>query len=474
MKNNIKLLAIIMVLFLTSCGEEFLQKEPLLDQSYELTLSNFSGLEQATMGVYSPLYNADWYGAEFIIAADLKAGNAKSSPLNSGRYQTDFNLNLDPANTSGLWNNAYQAITYACNVINAIDEYDPTTELEVTQEMVDHLKAECLFVRALGHFDLARTYAQPYNHDPNGLGVPVVLVTEIAEPARNTVKEVYDQVVADLKEAIGLYSDSYSHESGADPSAFSSKAAAQALLARVSLYMNNYADAITYSTAVIESGAYTLYTTDEFPAVWGTDAAPEVIFEVYGSVLQSNNPYWEEVGYIFDPDGSYGDVCATNQLLGMYDAGDVRASVFKQNSAGNYPDFWWPNKYPGKGGDTRQNNIPVLRLAEQYLIRAEANLMSGNNAAALADYNAILAARGVATAVSVTETDLFNERRKELCFEGHLLFDYARLKKSIDRVDEDNRISGTEDIPFPSNLFAAPIPIGEMEANKNMVQNDGY
>lgn len=474
MKNTIKIFAIIAVLFFTSCDEEFLQNEPLLDQSYELTLSNFAGLEQATMGAYSPLYNADWYGAEFIITADLKAGNAKSSPKNSGRYQTDFNFNLDPSSTSGLWNNAYQAITYACNVINAIDEYDATTEADVTQAMVNHLKAENLFVRALAHFDLVRTYAQPYNHQPDGPGVPIVLVTEIAEPARSTVKEVHEQVVADLKEAISLFSTDFAHEGAADPKAFASKAAAEALLARVSLYMSNYADAITYATNVIESGNYALYTTDEYPAVWGTDGAGEIIMEVYGSILQSNNPYWEEVGYILDPDGSYGDVCATNELLGLFAPGDVRASVFKQNSEGKFADYWWPNKYPGKAGDTRQNNIPVLRISEMYLIRAEANLAAGNNAAALADFNMLQVARGLGESVAVTAQDIFTERRRELNFEGHLFFDYGRLKKSIDRTDEDNRIAGTEDVSFPNKLFAAPIPIAEIEANKNMVQNEGY
>ncbi|MBR8537204.1 RagB/SusD family nutrient uptake outer membrane protein [Carboxylicivirga sediminis] len=477
MKKHISLVGVLLaVLFLTSCGDDFLEKEPLLSQSNELTLSNFDGLNQATMGAYAPLYSVNWYGAEFTITADLKADNAKSSPKSSGRYQTDYNWSQNSANTAGLWATAYQAITRASNVINAIDEtYDPATEPGVDLEEIDHLKAEALFVRALGHFDLVRVYAQPYTYQKESLGVPVVLVSEIGEPARNTVAEVYNQIVTDLEAALPLFKDGGIAREEVDSKAFADAAAAQALLARVYLYMGNYSKAEEYASKVIANEDFEIYTAAEYGSVWGTNGASEIIFEVYGDQNQSYAPYWSEIGYIYDPDGSYADVCATNNLLALYEETDVRADVFAEESKGNYPGYVWPDKYPGKDGVNKQNNIPVLRLSEMYLIRCEAYLNGeGTMAQAVADFNKIRANRGATELGIITMTDLFNERRRELCFEGHLLYDYARLNKTIERVDEDDRITGPVDITFPGHLWAMPIPIGEMESNSNMVQNEGY
>ena len=76
---------------------------------------------------------------------------------------------------------------------------------DVDQSDLDNLKGECLFLRALGYFDLVRFYAQPYSPDTDNPGVPIVLVTEIGKPARNTVGEVYQQIVSDLTEAEGIF-----------------------------------------------------------------------------------------------------------------------------------------------------------------------------------------------------------------------------------------------------------------------------
>lgn len=474
MKNIVKIFFIVVLaLSFTSC-EDFLVREPLLDDSYENTLSNWDGLNKATVGCYGPLYSEDWYGAGLPILADLKADNAKSSPISSGRYQNDYNWLQDPSNTSALWTRAYVAITRACNVINALDELDYTTLVaDATPEQLDHLKAEALFIRALGHFDLLRMYAQPYTHDPNSLGVPIILETPspMDKPARNTVSEVYDQIITDLTDAIPLFTDDGIDRGEIDPKGFASANAAKALLARVYLYMGDYPAVYSQTEDLIDTTDTGLYTAAEYTTVWGEDAAKEIIFEVWGNDQQSYAPYWEEIGYMYDPTG-YGDVCATSGLLALYEAGDVRANLFQGDS--NYPGYFWPTKYPGKGSPNRSNNIPVLRMSDVVLMRAEAALAIGKPGEAQKLLHAVRSRRGLTSTPAATEQDIFDERRRELCFEGHLLFDYARLNKNLDRNDEDNRITGFEDISFPSYLWAMPIPIQEIEANENIVQNPEY
>ena len=476
--KNYKIIIALMIMFLgfSSC-EGYLDREPLLEDSKELILGDKDGINDATAALYSHFYRTSWYAAQFPIITDLKGNNSKSSPLSSGRYLTEYNWYQTPSNTmAGLWGRAYMAITAASDVIDAVAEF----ELLPGQEQVylNHMAAEALFVRALSHFDLVRVFAQPFTHQPDGPGVPVITKREIGQPARNTTREVYQQIEDDLEESLDLFMDIDSfldkyRAGAANPRGFASEDAARALLARVHLYMGDYTKAALYANQVIASPDYELYTEAEYETVWGKNAQSEIIFEISGSMGNTGWPSWEEIGYLYYPGGSYGDICASNDLLNLFEPGDVRANMFVEPD--DHPGFFWPTKYPGKGlgGGERENNIPVFRLSEMYLIVAEAKLngVAGN---ALDEYNEIRNHRGLTDAASVNMDNIFDERRRELCFEGHVLFDYARLKKTLIREDEDERLAGPTTINFPSYLWAAPIPIGEMEANPNMDQNDGY
>lgn len=470
MKKIFKYLPAIFLMFsliITSCEDE-LEQLPPEQLSNELSLGTYDNLVLATNATYTQLYAVNWYGRDFTVIADLKGGNAKSSPLNSGRFQTEYNWANSQSESAGFFDNAYNLIARANNVINALVGFE---ELGVTQAQLDQLDGEAKFLRALAYFDLVRMYAQPYSYDPNSLGVPVVLVTEIAEPARNTVAEVYTQIVADLLEAetklAALSTNGLRGET--DKVGLATKEAAQALLAKVYLYMEDWTNAAAYASKLISNSKYSLYTAAEYGTIWSTDGASEVIFEVYGNQTQTGWGGFDEIGYIYDP-GGYGDVCASNQLLSLYEAGDVRANVFKTDS--KYPGYSWPNKYPGKE-ELRVNNIVVLRLAEMYLIRAEA-VLNGASGNALNDYNAIRSNRGLAAATTVTLNNIYDERRRELCFEGNQLWDLSRTGRGLDRDEAETNIAGDIDIPFPDYRWAMPIDAFEMDNNSNMVQNPGY
>jgi starch-binding outer membrane protein, SusD/RagB family len=463
---------ILLLLLFTACND-FLTQESKLNQTNELTLSTYKGLTSATIGAYSPLYLSSWYGRDFVVTADLKGGNAKISPITSGRFQTQYQWSDVSTSTIDLWASAFNLIARTNNVINALSEF---SEKDVSQADLDNLKGECLFLRALGYFDLVRFYAQPYSLGTENPGVPIVLMTEIGKPARNTVGEVYQQIVADLTEAEGLITKPVEHGDAVDPKAWASADAVKALLARVYLYMENWQAAADYATEIINSGNYQLYdvstyTTWDLGGAWGTDAASEIIFEVFGAEGNSSHGNWDVISYIMSPDG-YGDIGASRDVYDLYTDNDIRKQLFR--NADQYPDALWSLKYPGKNGDLREDNIPVLRLGEMYLIRAEALLHGAtiSRANALKDYNSLRVPLGLDEVTTVSLTDIYDERRRELCFEGHELFDLARTKRPLARTDYDGSVN--KDVPFPDYKWAMPIIQGELDANENCKQNEGY
>ena len=379
-KNIISVFALALLMFV-GC-EDILEKAPPLQLDNQQVLTDYKLLVQALNAGYSPLYSANWYGRAQLIVPDLMGGNAKQSPKSSGRFQQTYNWNYTPGDNVGIWTTAYNVISRVNNVLEYVDGIE---EEGVTQEMLNQIKGEALFLRALGHWDLVRNFGQPYTYNGGStLGVPIIRKTEIAEPARNTVKEVYDElIVPDLLEAIGLLGDP---DRGTNEKAFACKEAAQAILAKVYLYMADWPNAAAQASAVISSPKYDMYTAANYETVWSSLFATETIFEVNGNSTESNWPSWDEVGYMYNPDG-YGDVCASDEIRSLFDPADVRRNMFKTVPA--YAGYFWPTKFPGKGEDpkdTRVNNIPVIRLSEMYLIRAEA-VLNGATGDALADYN---------------------------------------------------------------------------------------
>lgn len=473
---------VIIVSALAGCKKDFLVEVPRLSQSNELSLSSYEGLKNATVGAYSLLCSQNWYGAGFVITSDLKGGNAKRGPLNSGRYVNEYLWNNNPSATSGLWDDGYSTIARANNVINTIN--GGFSEIGVSKSNLNQLKGECYFLRALSHWDLVRMYAQPYIAGIGNPGVPVVLITENGYPKRNTVGEVYTRVVADLDSARILLTTS--NPRGTDR-AWATSWAAKALLAKVYLYMGQWQKAADMATDVIANSGLTLftaakYTTWDKGGYWGSGGAgSEIIFQVDGSQLNTDQGFWEAISYMVSPVG-YGDIATSNDLLSLYEAGDVRELLFVNPAS--FPSDYWTLKYPGRLGSTPplDFNTPVLRLAEMYLIRAEALLNGATRAGvtALSDYNAIRTQRGLtAAAVAPTLADIYKERRRELCFEGNELFDLSRTQRSLTRVDFNGSlnknvpyvVSGT---PVQNYLWAMPIPQAEVDANSNMVQNPQY
>lgn len=472
-------MAILSAGLFTSCSD-FLTEEPKQEQSNELTFATFDGVNKAAAAMYGMFQSDAWYDGEFTLMSELRCGNAKNptSVPGSGRYRTDTQWIYSDRSTSPLWSYAYYTIARANNVINNLDD---KVGVDATQQQVNNVKAEALFIRALCYFDLVITYCQPYNYnatEDDKMGVPLVLVTENGKPARDSKENIYNQIVADLLQAESIMADDYVRAGVTDKAATPTKPAIQALLSRVYLYMNKWQESANYATKVISNKKYELAPADAYAAMFSAATAPEggeIIFEVYGS---DKNEYWDNSGWAHlpymtttDDQGSHGDVCATKDLYDLYSEGDVRKSMYKQHG-----NDYFPTKYSGKpkDSDPKYTNVPILRLSEMYLNRAEAiiNGASIQGVTAESDLRKIATVRGASQTAAATKQGVFDERRRELAFEGHITADYARCNKSMTRKDFDD--SKNKDVAFPSYMWALPIPNRERTANPNVAQNPGY
>jgi hypothetical protein len=175
-----------------------------------------------------------------------------------------------------------------------------------------------------------------------------------------------------------------------------------------------------------------------------------------------------------NPDG-YSDCAASNDLIDLYEDGDVRGDMFINNED-KAPNTFWTTKYSGKDKGTPDvTNVVVLRLSEMYLNRAEAIVRGATVAGvtAVADINAVRTNRGATEIASAGMNDVMKERRLEFAWEGHYWYDLARTGGTVTRV----HYSGAEvnrNIPADSKYWVLPINKRELDVNPNLVPNPGY
>lgn len=471
-------MAAVSLLNVTGC-QDFLTRDPKLQQSTDITLSTYSGLQSATFGAYYYIASTGWYGANWVINAEMRSGNGKrSSAGDTGRFIQSYNWNYTEDNTSAMWAYCYETVAMANNVIDNLAGKESET---VSEQDLNNLKAECLFIRAFSHFCNVLTYGQPYTYcvknAPESLGVPYVYHTDPnGKPARETVISNYENIVADLLEAESIIDPKYVHAGTADPAATVNISTIQALLSRVYLYMGEWQKSADYATKVITSGKYSLWSAEEYQTVWSAEnGTGEVIFEVYGK--RTNDVYggYEDISYVTSPEG-YADAQTAEPLVKLYEAGDVRAKLYRTDKD-EKTGVHWTSKYIGKGDNDKPDcsNVVILRLSEMYLNRAEA-IMHGarvEGTTAVKDLNEIAGIRGATTYGSVGQTDIEAERRKELAWEGHYIYDLARWGKGVTRSEADYPLCSMNlNVDFPSKKWALPIPKRELDVNKNLEQNE--
>ncbi len=479
-----------LALIFSSC-EDFLTKEPAQNPRDEEALSSFTGIDNTTNGNYIGF--ASWYGELVPLTFDLMCGNAMVGPVNTGRMRGTPAWDFTPDGTLGIYAAGYNVILGCNKVLTAIEQNEFTRSSSVTQADINNIKAENHVIRAISYFDMVRIYGQSYSYiTDNGivgdaaLGVPLIKVYDLYErPARATVAQIYEFIIDELKLAEQLMEDNYQRTGVTDVRATISKPVIQAILARVYLEHQDYQLAADYATKVINNKAYKLLSGNDYLAMWdGTKDCPdpdvpgEIIFELY--ISKSDNSSSGLGDYLHAPqnadDGGYGDVRLSNDLTKLYGSSDIRLSgLTEKNSYQDYSGkYRWSTKYPGKNGESLYNNVPIIRISEMYLLRAEAIAQGASVAGrtALDDLNEVAKSRKASEYSDATLPNIFTETRKEFVFEGHVFFDMKRLQLPLQRDDVES--TQNQNVEYPSYRWALPIPQHEIDANPNIKQNPGY
>lgn len=485
MKTTIKivLLSCLVLAGTSSCKKSFFDMQPYDALPVNNAVQTDADLNVLVNGMYASLRNVDLYGRTLPVKGDLAADNVYLRTGNSGRYTSfrDFNQTVANTEAASVWNAAYGVIKNANQVINANLAGSPT---------VDELKGEAYAVRALMHFELVRNFAHPYTVAPNDPGVPIVTTYEQnALPARNTVKEVYTQIVSDLNKAFSLIhlnqgetmTITATQATRVMTSEFVSKYTAKGLLAKVYLTMSEWQNARDAALDVVNNSGFTLVDPADYEEYWADPGARtdrvETLFEVSSDAAANLSSNQLSAFYQQPPIG-YGDLWITNDLMNQFSATDVRRSVILTgSSSGN--TVYINNKYSNTANASDKDNSKVLRFADVVLILAESYARLNQDGSARTYLNMLVkkrdaAAPDYASSGAQLVADIINERRKELAFEGDRYWDLMRLNLPI-TGHLKNQFPLT---PFPiavddyRRIF--PIPQSETDVNPSLTQNPGY
>lgn len=436
----------------TGC-EDSLELEPRQSISVEVATSTEQNIENILVGAYAEAGQAASYGGRLQIMADLYGYTTEANwegTFNQPRQVFTKNIFVDNSFVRDVWLNNYQVINQANLVIDNLD-------VVVDEDKQDRLEGQARFLRALAYFDLVRSFGAPYeagqqNDQP---GVPITLegITDYSvnlEIPRNSVEEVYSQIEEDLSTAYDLLPPSFS---SADIF-FADKYSAQALLARVYLQQGSYPEARDAANDVIENSDHSLAST--YAGAFNNDTnSSEDLFAFQVTTQSGTNQLI--VHYADQPFGGRGgDIIINDSFINRFSAEDERGDFFYIS---DFNGGTLTGKYTNQFG-----NIPLIRLAEMYLIRAEGNFREGTTVGAtpLDDINTINERAGADPLQSVDLGDILNERELELAFEGFLIHDLIRTERPVG------------DLPYDDNSLIFPIPEREMDVNPLLVQNPGY
>jgi len=505
MKTKLKiyvLLGVILPLFI-GCNSELDDLKPHDVLTTEALTSTVKGLQQLTTTSYSMMYLPLSVGdigktglTDVVFNIGETKGNTVTFPQefdvvdgSVANTQDAFYYVNSATNTDGLsnsaWELSYELIVNTNTVLEAIEKRSDVA----TNATVKELKGTNLFLRAWSYFNLVRIFGRPYWDNPDtNLGVPLKLTNNPNDmPQRATVKECYDQIIADFKAAAELLP-----ETAAPNRTLANRYAALGLLSRVYLYMGgsfsapNAASnqlAVDAATSVINwAGASPLPDLDE--ATFNQEPTANKEFLWAYAMTNIANSSWSNVGFNFYPYfGMGGEIGLSDEFLANIDQeNDKRFLLYVgENENGITTTL----KYSGEWGLKKSgwgfytiNPEPLIRVGEVYLNRAEAYVKLGKNTEALADLNAIRVRSGLTALTGISGQALFNaifeERARELVCEGQNGFDFFRNNLTMTRKyasylpgNDITSISPTD------NRVIMPIPIREVNLAQ-LKQNPGY
>jgi tetratricopeptide (TPR) repeat protein len=458
---KLRAFGIIAVAALTAaaCDDPF-NPTPQQEIALEEALDSPEEVGVAVNAMYDALQTCDGgYCRNVLMYPDAYAGNLDVT----GTYVSDREVGRHAITAEndalpGIWGAAYEGINRANNVVASL----PLLEDQFDADEYAALEGEARFVRALNYFTLVKFFG----------GVPLIteprwVVDQESNVPRATAGQIWQQVEADLSAAVGLLPSG----PGARGDGRANMEAAQALLARAHLYQGKWQQAYDLADAVIEGAEFSL--VDSYAGAFENEQTSEAIFEIPFTVTDAGSiAFWMAPTALggrwgFGPNADFVDT---------FEEDDERLQIAYQPD----PDDEGED-YGAKYTDvaTTADDVPVIRLAEVYLIRAEAAARLGSVEQALADVDVIRGRAGLDPVqadadangtVSVNEAleAVLMERRHELFYEGHWFFDLKRF------ADVPSAGATLAELGLTGFRLLFPVPQQEIEANTELEQNPGY
>ncbi len=480
-------------IILTSCEKEFLETYPTDAISAAAVTATTSNMWASLNGVHRRIYyrfeqqGLGGIGSWFIqmdVAGEDQPQNASQWYRQVYRWESM----VDPTHYYNYfgWRTHYQIISNVNILINGAEEaVGPQSEKNA-------IVGQSLLYRAWSHFNLVRQYAKRY--EPGGanshLGVPYMVEALSEGMARNTVAEVYTNILADLDQAITLLAG-YNAPNKSNMTAD----VAKGVKARVALTMGNYA--VAAQLAAEAKANYTLMDMDTYRE--GFRIKSQDIDEfMWASQITSvdQNDKWAAYGAYMSRNMSSSAIRSnprsiSGPLYDMISATDVRKTLWSEdglhadlqpgvNLLSSHSRHPYTNqKFIAVDNADSRVDVPMMRAAEMYLIEAEAKARQGQDAAAAQVLYDMVITRDPAytkstnTGAALIE-EIMTQRRVELWGEGFRWLDLKRLNLPLDRTNSTHQLSlaAIMQVPAGDNKWAWLIPQYELDANPLMVQND--
>lgn len=444
-------------ILLSSC-ENFLETEPLNAVSDLDPIFDKGSSETALRGVYRQLSSSGYYGETYVTLGFFPSADIKNLTTGGAANLVNINFRTDEVLFNTAWSAIYNTINRANHVITKVPSVqDPT----LTTNLKNQIIGEAKFIRALAYFDLARAWG--------GVQLflePTVSLQERPNIRRSTLAQTYAQVLADLQDAEALLPDAVNRIRA-------TKRTVWALRARLHLYKKEWALAEEYATKLIEKSAdYTLvkpYSAWFANNVVGTR---ESIFELQYSAINPNATRAQMQHptrggtYRYAPNDRFVSLLNNPAIGGGRSA--LISSVVQNNTR-----IWFGNLYYRLPAT---DPAYIFRISEMYLIRAEARAQQNNLSitnGALADLNLVRDRAELPVSIAVTQQEILQaieeERRYEFAFEPHRWFDLARTgraKTVLEALDSNIEVEEHE--------YIFPIPVSQIQLDKNLEQNPDY
>ena len=364
-----KIIIILSYILLYSC-EKQLEIVPDYKFPAELATSNLDSLEKITNGTFNQLQSSNLYGGGLIANSELLADNWHTNPISnfSLNQLRTRQMNAYNGEAGGLWNDGYRAINMANIVLYHLPEHQ---EQDIEKAIL--LEGECLFIRAICHFEILRMFSQAagFTNDNSHLGIPIRIsigsATEEQNTPRASVEQVYNQIIDDLEKSILLLPENKNERV--------SKWAAMAYLCKVYFQKNDFQNALYWCDAIIESNQFSLNTNiDEIYSLSGWNYSNESIFQMINIPQDMSN-------------GTLTGRLKSNSVDYHTPFNNLIETTLDDRKTNLYTFLGIP--YLRKYSNTAMN-ITVIRLAEIYLNRAECKVHLGySDTEVRDDYNII-------------------------------------------------------------------------------------